>query len=151
VDENNKNRVIRESIFALIRRGILGYAALPSYFMGSMREDRNQAPFLHFPHISLPQTKPLSRCPTTPISNQKRFRGESSDSEFWGMLANKCFYIYWYYAKRWGRTTDFETGRLYMSLKTVGCFHFYGMTSTRVTGLYHMIVDTSLLPQALRP
>lgn len=112
-----------------------------SYFMGSMREDRNRSLFLHFPHISLPHTKLLSRCTTIPISNQKSFRGESLDSEFWGMMAKKCFYIYWYYARRWGWTTDFETGRLYMSLRTVGCFHFCDMTSTRVTGLYHMIVD----------
>jgi len=91
VDHNNINREIHECIFALIRRGILGCAALLSYFMGSMREDRNQSPFPHFPYISPPQTKPLSRCPITPISNKKGFRGESEDSEFWGIIANKCF------------------------------------------------------------
>jgi hypothetical protein len=67
LDENNINKKIHECISTLTRKEILGCAAVPSYFVVSMREDRN----LHFPQISPPQTKPLFGCPIKSISNQK--------------------------------------------------------------------------------
>lgn len=52
-----------DAIFASICRGILGCIALP-YFMGSMRKDRNQSLFLHFPHFHYPEPANLGNDPS---------------------------------------------------------------------------------------